>query len=73
MIHRLEKLRQEKIYGVREVRTWRAATTRFLAEFKDRPSIGLSASHIEQLDPYIGDLPVTHIDDGALAQFVRDR
>lgn len=73
LIHRLEKLRQEKIYGVREVRTWRAATTRFLAEFKDRPSIGLSASQIEQLDPYIGDLPVTHIDDGALAQFVRDR
>lgn len=49
---------------MREVRTWRAATTRFLAEFKDRPSIGLSASQIEQLDPYIGDLPVTHIDDG---------
>ncbi|SBW79858.1 integrase [Pseudomonas veronii 1YdBTEX2] len=73
MIHRLEKLRQEKIYGVRQVRTWREAATRFLVEFKDQPSIGLSASHIEQLDPYIGDLPVTHIDDGTLAQFVRDR
>ena len=64
MIHRLEKLRQEKIYGVRQVRTWREAATRFLVEFKDQASIGLSASHIEQLDPYIGDLPITHIDDG---------
>ena len=73
LIHRLEKLRQEKIYGVRQVRTWREAATRFLVEFKDQPSIGLSASHIEQLDPYIGDLPITHIDDGTLAQFVRDR
>lgn len=57
LIHRLEKLRQEKVYGVREVRTWRAATTRFLVEYKDQASIALSISHIEQLAPYIGDLP----------------
>nr|WP_286208499.1 tyrosine-type recombinase/integrase [Pseudomonas koreensis] len=73
LIHRLEKLRQEKVYGVREVRTWREAATRFLVEFKDQASIALSASHIEQLDPYIGDLPITHIDDGTLAEFKRDR
>ncbi|MGS0546583.1 tyrosine-type recombinase/integrase [Pseudomonas parakoreensis] len=73
LIHRLEKLRQEKVYGVREVRTWREAATRFLVEFKEQASIALSASHIEQLDPYIGDLPITHIDDGTLAAFKRDR
>ena len=73
LIHRLEKLRQEKIYGVRQVRTWREAATRFLIEFKDQPSIALSALHIEQLDPYIGDLPITHIDDGTLAKFIKDR
>ncbi|WP_337993890.1 tyrosine-type recombinase/integrase [Pseudomonas putida] len=73
LIHRLEKLRQEKVYGVRQVRTWREAATRFLVEFKDQASIALSASHIEQLDPYIGDLPITHIDDGTLAAFKRDR
>ncbi|GLX90688.1 integrase [Pseudomonas fragi] len=73
MIHRLEKLRQEKIYGVRQVRTWREAATRFLVEYQDQPSIALSASHIEQLDPYLGDLPITHVDDGTLAQFIKDR
>lgn len=73
LIHRLEKLRQEKVYGVRQVRTWREAATRFLIEFKDQPSIALSALHIEQLDPYIGDLPITHIDDGTLAKFIKDR
>ena len=73
LIHRLEKLRQEKVYGVRQVRTWREAATRFLVEFKDQPSIALSALHIEQLDPYIGDLPITHIDDGTLAKFIKDR
>lgn len=73
LIHRLEKLRQEKVYGVRQVRTWREAATRFLVEFEHQPSIGLSAIHIEQLDPYIGDLPITHIDDSTLAQFIKDR
>ncbi len=73
LIHRLEKLRQEQVYGVRQVRTWREAATKFLVEFKDQPSIALSASHIEQLDPYIGDLPITHIDDGTLSAFKQDR
>ena len=73
LIFRLEKLRQEKVYGVRQVRTWREAATRFLVEYQDQPSIALSASHIEQLDPYLGELPITHVDDGALAQFIKDR
>lgn len=73
LIHRLEKIRQVKVYGVRQVRTWREAATRFLVEFKDQASISLSALLIDQLDPYIGDLPITHIDDGSLASFKRDR
>lgn len=73
LVHRLEELRQQKVYGVRQVRTWREAATRFLIEFNDQASIGLSALLIEQLDPYIGDCPITHIDDGALAKFIKDR
>ena len=73
LIHRLEKLRQQKVYGVRHVKTWREAATRFLLEFQDQPSIKLSALHLQQLDPYIGEIPLTHIDDQALAPFIRDR
>ncbi len=58
---------------MRQVRTWREAATRFLIEFRDQPSIALSALHIEQLDPYIGDCLITHIDDAALAKFIKDR
>lgn len=61
------------MYGVRQVRTWREAATRYLVEFSHQTSIELTASHLEQLDPYIGDLPITHIDDGTLAQFIKDR
>lgn len=71
LIHLLENKRQEKVYGVRRVRTWRDAATRFLLEFQDQPSIGLSATYLEQLDPFIGELPLTHVDDESLAPFVK--
>jgi integrase len=70
LIHRLEKLREQQVYGVRTVRTWREAAARFLVEFKDQPSIDLSATYLEQLDQFIGDLPLTHVDDESLAEFI---
>lgn len=73
LIHRLEQLRQQKVYGVRRTRTWEEAATRFLIESKDQPSIKLTAHHLKQLHPYLKDLPLTHIDDQALEQFVKDR
>lgn len=73
LIHRLEKHRQQKIYGIRKVRIWREAATRFLLEFKDQPSIRLSATYLAQLDPFIGDMPITHIDDESLAPYVRHK
>ena len=38
LIHRLEQIRQQKVYGVRQVRTWRDAAMRFLLEIRDQPS-----------------------------------
>ncbi|MFO3723162.1 tyrosine-type recombinase/integrase [Pseudomonas sp. HLMP] len=73
LIHRLEQIRQRKVYGVRQVRTFREAATRYLLEHRDQPSIKLTALCLQQLDPYLGDLPLTHIDDQALAPFIRDR
>jgi len=73
LIHRLEKLRLEKVYGVRQVVVWREAATRFLVEHKDQPSIALTATYLEQLDPFIGDLPLSHIDDTSLSAFIRHK
>ena len=70
LIHRMEGLRQEKIYGVRQTRTFREAATRFLQEVSDQPSISLTALFLEQLDPFIGDLPLTHVDDESLQPFI---
>jgi integrase len=73
LIHMLEKLRQRKVYGVRQVRTWREASIRFLLEVKDQPSIHISATYMEQLDPFIGSLPITHIDDDSLAPYIQSK
>ena len=73
LIHKLENLRQQRVYGIRGTRTWEETATRFLIEYKDQPSIKLSAHHLAQLNPYLKDLPLTHIDDQALEEFVADR
>lgn len=73
LVFRLEQLRQTKVFGVRESRTWRQAATRFLEEYQHQRSIWLSAIYLKQLDPYIGDLFVHEIDDEALHPYVDDR
>lgn len=70
LIHRLEQLRKVNVYGERLTKTWRDAATRYLMEYKSQPSIGLTATYLEQLDQFIGDLPLTHIDDESLEAFV---
>lgn len=55
---------------MRQTRTWREAATRYLLEFAEQPSIWLTATYLEQMDPFIGDLPITHVDDESLAGFL---
>ncbi|MBH3440481.1 tyrosine-type recombinase/integrase [Pseudomonas luteola] len=73
LIHRLEQLRQQKVYGIRQVRLWEEAAARFIKEFKDQPSIQLTVQYLKQLHPFIGSIPLTHIDDEALEPFIRHK
>lgn len=73
LIHLLEKMRQRKVYGVREIKTFAQAAAKYLVEHKEQPSIRLTALYLEQVVDYIGHLPLTHIDDEALAAYVHDR
>ena len=73
LIHLLEKLRQRKVYGVREIKTFAQAAAKYLVEHREQPSIRLTALYLEQVVEYIGHLPLTHIDDDALAGYLRDR
>lgn len=73
LIRRLEGIRKEAVFGVRQRRLWREAATRFLEEYAHQPSIGHSAIYLKQLDPYIGDLFIHEIDDEVLQPYVEDR
>ncbi len=73
LIKRLEDIRQQMVYGVRETHIWREAATRYLDEFADQPSIGLTATYLKQLDAHIGDMDIRHIDDEALQPYVQER
>lgn len=73
LIRRLEGIRAETVFGVRQRRLWREAATRFLEEYAHQPSIGHSAIYLKQLDPYVGDLFIHEIDDEALQAYVEDR
>ncbi|USS57938.1 tyrosine-type recombinase/integrase [Pseudomonas kermanshahensis] len=73
LIHLLEKMRQRKVYGVREIKTFATAAAKYLVENKEQPSIRLTALYLDQVVEYIGHLPLTHIDDEALADYIRDR
>lgn len=73
LIRLLENRRQETVYGVRKIRTFREAATKYLLEVKeeDQPSIHITATYLEQADPFIGDLPLTHVDNDSLKPFIK--
>lgn len=46
---------------------------RYLIESKSKRSVGMIAWHIQLLLPYIGALPIDHVHDGTLEDFIEDR
>ncbi len=58
LIHKLEKLREQKIYGVRKIRSWREAATRYLLEHKDQPSIIEGQRGLDPVWDFLTDNPI---------------
>lgn len=73
LIHRLEGIRQAKVYGIRPKRTFREAATKFLREHTHKKSIKVDAWCLNALDPYIGDLALESIHIGSLQSFIEAR
>jgi len=61
------------VFGVRPVRSFRQAATKYLEENQHKRSIADDALHLRQLDPYIGTLPLSSIHMGTLRPFVDAR
>ena len=73
LARRIEEIRQATVFGVRPRRTFREAAAKFLEENLHLASIADYATHLKQLDPYIGDLPVEKVHLGSLQPFIKDR
>ncbi|TLY47848.1 MAG: site-specific integrase [Gammaproteobacteria bacterium] len=73
LIHRLEERRAARIYGIRPMRCFRQAAIKFLNENQHKASLHTDARLLKQLDPFIGDLPLTAIHAGNLQTYIQTR
>lgn len=73
LARKLEEARQAVVYGVRPKRTFREAATKYLNEGLHKRRIRDEASHLRQLDPFIGSLPIEGVHMGTLQPFIEAR
>lgn len=70
---RIEETRKALIYGERPTRTFRQAATKYLIENQHKKRIADEALHLQQLDPFIGDLDLRAVHIGTLQPFIEMR
>jgi integrase len=70
---RADQVREVRLYGVREDRSFRAAATKYLAENQHKRSIGDDAMELAALDPFAGGLTLKHVHMGTLQGFIAKR
>jgi len=70
---RIEETRKALIYGERPKRTFRQAATKYLNENQHKRRIADEATHLKQLDAFIGDLDLRSVHIGTLQPFVEMR
>ena len=73
LARRREEQRQARVFGVRPRRMFHEAATRYLEENMRLASIGDSALHLRQLDPFIGALTLDRVHSGTLQSFIEHR
>ncbi|HEX9876341.1 MAG TPA: tyrosine-type recombinase/integrase [Gammaproteobacteria bacterium] len=72
-VYRLEQIRQETLYGRRPEKLFREAATKYVEENTHLSSLSDQAYMLEQLDPFIGDLPLEQVHDETLRPFIAHR
>lgn len=73
LIHRLEDLREQTIYGVRPRHTFGEAAARYLlaAKEENQASIHVTATYLAQAQPFLENLELTQVDNESLKPFIR--
>ena len=72
LARKIEEIRQASVFGVRPVRTFRMAATKFLNESTKR-SLDRDADCLKQLDAFIGDMDISKVHMGTLQPYIETR
>jgi integrase len=70
---RVIELRETRLYGTRELRSFRSAATKYLLEYRHKKRIKDDALQLKQLDPFIGALELKQVHMGSLQDFIAKR
>jgi hypothetical protein len=73
LAHRIDQIRNARVFGVRVDRAFRVAATKFLEENQHKRSIDDDATLLKRLDPFIGDLMLRNVHMGTLQPFIAQR
>src|ERR1700733_7960392 len=69
LIHRLRELHEIRIYGERPQRTFRDAMQKYLDENSARKSVDRDAAILNNLDSFIGNLPLDRINNDSFSRY----
>lgn len=70
LIRRLAELREDDSRRQVGTFTFEEAGMRYIEEIAHKPSASTIAMHLDQLFPFIGNLPIAHVHDGSLRPYV---
>ena len=73
LARRVVELRETKLYGARELRSFRSAATKYLQDYNHKKRIKDDALQLKQLDPFIGGLELKEVHMGSLQDFIAKR
>lgn len=69
----MEETRQAVVYGVRPARNFEQAAAKFVHENQHKRSIGDDISHLKQLVPWLGHMPLDRIHLGTMQPWIAQR
>lgn len=69
----MEETRQAVVYGVRPARSFEQAAAKFVLENQHKRSIGDDISHLRQLLPWLGPIPLDRIHLGTMQTWIAQR
>ena len=70
LIRRLAEVEEEARRHEAAIFTFEEAALRYLTEIAHKSSADATAMHLDQLFPFIGDLPIAHVHDGTIGPFI---